>query len=1160
MEGSIATKSSPGDEGFRSLPIESQYLCRADRILRELVAPVLERSIAYDRITSYFDVSSLSAVAFGIETLWKRGGKMRLVIGIHDVPPELLQAYLGTENWPDEVFRALRERLLAEASTVRDEFRRNRLATLAWMLKDGLLTVKVAILLDAKGQPARSGVFHPKHLLFTSAKDGDRIAAVGSPNETVPGQSSNVEDLLVLRSWLAGQEGLVTGQFTQFDNVWNGMSVDFTVRSIDSEFANLLLDSIHMPREPLGRIPIPQVLSMAGRVLSAGLSSPAFAMVSMGSVGLYPHQELAFLDALGRWPVRALLADEVGLGKTLEAGAVMSYLHLFGNVERIVMLVPASLLVQWQEELWSRFGLCAWRYESVEHVFVDPEERSWRLPADESPVGPKAPNIVLISSQLARGSKNSPPMFRPEDPAPDLLVLDEAHHARVSQDVSGGKRPTLLWKLMNDVVGRIPHIVLVTATPMQLHWTEYKSTLELLGLPSEWASDESFDNSLQILAGPEDKPQMDEVQWVARAVRSSIKGFHVQGSILSQDENSRAQSLVSPAKGEELSSLIDARNAWPETYAILTKLHPAHLLTIRRTRRALERLGYVFPKRELKAPPIAASEDVVRFYRAVHEYLARTYGATERTANPESYRGQGFAKIIYHQRLVSSLHAASVSLHRRRSWMTVIIDACEKPRPPPLPPGIAASDEDDEEDEPGILARIARMSNADRDRVKAMAAMERADIEHLENLLAHVHGGDLAGDPKLAEMIRIIQRHISTDRILVFSRYTDTVSACIETFRRSFPLGATPGIGTYTGEEHWLDRGRGEFPASKQEIKQALDDGIVAIVFCSDAASEGLNLQAARVLINVDVPWNPARLEQRIGRVDRLGQQADQVVIYNLWYPDSVEAKMYGRLMERHDLYELAVGEAPDVVADEIQAQVGGTLGIAEDLTRPDPLEVLQGLREDIQRRALIQIWNRRLNDRPLTAQFREDMLKLLLDVALAKNLPHETLANGNFAFRIRDEPVEVSSHLGDDHCLSLRHPIIQPLLGSGDQVPPGATAQVGQLGILRNGNHPLLFVVELAGTTWALPPPMLPAILRAVLLGTTMPITGSIQLTRDLDGGLDSKQIPGIVRKLAGWLPDVDALETIGPGKPAPPSMGHFDAVARWNVEPLGQVGILTP
>src|SRR5690606_34240352 len=102
------------------------------------------------------------------------------------------------------------------------------------------------------------------------------------------------------------------------------------------------------------------------------------------------------------------------------------------------------------------------------------------------------------------------------------------------------------------------------------------------------------------------------------------------------------------------------------------------------------------------------------------------------------------------------------------------------------------------------------------------------------------------------------------------------------------------------------------------------ESGEVDIVFCSDAASEGLNLQAASVVINVDVPWNPARLEQRIGRAARLGQTAEIVDVLNLWYPQSVEAKIYERVLQRRDVMELALGAFPELVGTAIRNAVMG--------------------------------------------------------------------------------------------------------------------------------------------------------------------------------------------------------------------------------------------
>ena len=147
------------------------------------------------------------------------------------------------------------------------------------------------------------------------------------------------------------------------------------------------------------------------------------------------------------------------------------------------------------------------------------------------------------------------------------------------------------------------------------------------------------------------------------------------------------------------------------------------------------------------------------------------------------------------------------------------------------------------------------------------------------------------------------------------------------------------GHGVYTGKEAWVDLGSGPTPVSKEGVRAALAAGQIRVLFCSDAASEGLNLHAARVIVNVDVPWNPARLEQRIGRIARLGQRAPEVEIINLWYPDSVEARMYGRLLARHEDYQLAVGAAPELVADAIRSEVSGMLGISENASSTAELQ-----------------------------------------------------------------------------------------------------------------------------------------------------------------------------------------------------------------------------
>ena len=190
--------------------------------------------------------------------------------------------------------------------------------------------------------------------------------------------------------------------------------------------------------------------------------------------------------------------------------------------------------------------------------------------------------------------------------------------------------------------------------------------------------------------------------------------------------------------------------------------------------------------------------------------------------------------------------------------------------------------------------------------------------------------------------------------------------------------------GVYTGQTAAMDLGVGPQRSTRGEIRRALEQGAIRIVFCSDAASEGVNLQSARTLINVDVPWNPARLEQRIGRIARLGQKASSVDVYNLWYPDSIEAKMYKRLIERKDLYELAVGEFPEVISAAIRADVSSRFG--GQTTASDPLAQLQRLRNDMQVNALRKLWARDSTGDTLAHKFRAGLAALAVASVLGEH------------------------------------------------------------------------------------------------------------------------------------------------------------------------------
>lgn len=191
------------------------------------------------------------------------------------------------------------------------------------------------------------------------------------------------------------------------------------------------------------------------------------------------------------------------------------------------------------------------------------------------------------------------------------------------------------------------------------------------------------------------------------------------------------------------------------------------------------------------------------------------------------------------------------------------------------------------------------------------------------------------------------------DKVLVFSRYTDTIDALLDEFK-ILGLNKHYKYGVYTGANSCIVSGEIEMPCDKNDIKRGLFSGEIRIVFCSDAASEGLNLQAARILINVDVPWTPARLEQRVGRIARLGQIADEVVIYNVWYPNSIEARMYHRIQKRLENSNLAIGEFPDVIAKKIRSAIMN----GEDNENLGLNELLE-IRNSKQIAALEELWSK---------------------------------------------------------------------------------------------------------------------------------------------------------------------------------------------------------
>ena len=894
--------------GLRDIDIKVSYAGKGCDILKSFLLPSIEACVRYDRVTSFYTVESLLAISQGIDSLYRKHGKMRLIIGIHSFPGEFIDA-VKRRKYLENQISEIRKKLKLGVESIKDSLEKQRLATVAWMIEDNLLEIKTA---DVIGE----GIFHPKTLILAD-ENRDKIVAIGSPNETSFGLGGNFEQVMVAKSW--EQPDAITVQENFFDSLWNNKLDDTITLDVTEETAETI-------RQGLGGC-YDRLLSETKQKVdliktSASMLSNFF--VSGDIPALFVHQERAVIDALSRWPVRVLFSDEVGLGKTFEVAATMSFMVKYCGVKRVLILTPKSVIKQWQDELKEHFNLNVWLFDSSSKSYIDAYGKT-KYMGYSNPIGKSAPSIALMSVQYARGSGGNGCIFLKDGAClPELLILDEAHSARVSKDISGRSKKTKVYTMLESISTKVPHIIFATATPMQKDPCEYHSLLKLLGLPQAWQKSQVYTKSLDLIGCSED-PLLTDLNTAAKMLDSALEGMKPSIERLNDNQKQVLTSLIELKNCDRTILTNYVRDNWTIIRQLLVLLHPAHLLTVRNTRNSLTKIGYKFPERKLTPISIPDSMEIELFYSNVNDYLSNRCFSIEEILFPDRKISIGFVRVSYQQRVASSLYSCKKSLERRLEKIKNLevnlkkhqVQNCTSQYNPIVLDDLDLDDLLDEDTDDTF--------NVDFSKINTSALKHAIDIEatNLTQLLKRVSMLlDTRKDLKIKESILLAKKRLEEkDKVLVFSRYTDTIDALLEEFKL-LGLNKQYKYGIYTGAKSCIVSDEKEIPCDKNELKHGLFSGEIRIVFCSDAASEGLNLQAARVLINVDVPWTPARLEQRIGRIARLGQIADQVDIYNVWYPNSIEARMYNRIQKRHESSSIAIGEFPDVVAKKIRAAV----------------------------------------------------------------------------------------------------------------------------------------------------------------------------------------------------------------------------------------------
>ena len=888
-------------------------------LVRLFYVPALEDARRYDRLTGYFNAGALALAARGIEGLIQNKGRMRLIVGCTLESPEI-EAIERGEKLRDLV----QQHLTSLPLDPPDPASSQALELLAWMIARDYLEVKVAVPCNKRRQPVcNEALFHEKAGIIKDGA-GDRIAWNGSLNETVAGWQRNWESINVYRSWEEPER--VEGEEANFAHLWAGQSQQVIVLNVPEAVRQDLLRFMPTTDLPTRLMELPERMSDADRrnrvwaLIERAPSLPrggARVGEATAAVTPWPHQVQVFERLYSQWPPKLLIADEVGLGKTIEAGLLLRQAWLAGRAKRILILAPKAVLKQWQIELREKFNLNWPVYDSAAGKLLwypSPAMRGRHECLVNRQDWHREP-VVIASSQLMRRDDRLGQLLEDAEPW-DLVVLDEAHHARrQSPGNPPYDQPNKLLRLMRGLKERTEGLVLLTATPMQVHPIEVWDLLDLLGLPPEWTAEaflRFFDDIGQSNLAPED------MERVAQLFQATERCF----GEATKDAAQRLTGLSSLMANKVLHALRDP-SSYPRRQLdtkerqaarnLLCRYTPIQHLVSRHTRDLLRR----YFKAGMLSTPIAGRQVEDRFvdltaaeralYEELEEYIASTYNQ----ASARDRSAVGFVMTIYRRRLASSFRALHYTLSGHLAAMTAVDQS-----------QLTGSEEDAPDDE-------AVDEVLDADEVAAMerevlVAEETDAIEHLLDLI-----GRLPPDSKLESLKDVLDelRAAGFKQAMVFTQYTDTM----DFLREALAADTNLRLMCYSGRGGEIRSVDGSWNGvSRDDARRRFRSGEADVLLCTDAAAEGLNFQFCGALINYDMPWNPMRVEQRIGRIDRLGQEHPTIRIVNLHYEGTVETDVYRVLRDRISLFESVVGrlqpilaQLPRTIADAVLSRRG---------------------------------------------------------------------------------------------------------------------------------------------------------------------------------------------------------------------------------------------
>lgn len=555
-----------------------------------------------------------------------------------------------------------------------------------------------------------------------------------------------------------------------------------------------------------------------------------------------------------------LIADEVGLGKTIEAGLIWTELRARQDARRLLVICPAMLREKWKRELSDRFG--------VQAEIVDAQDLLTKLEAARQ--RPQDAFALIASLQGTRPPKGWNDKDEPsqsataklarfledaelDEPLVDLVVIDEAHYLR-NQETQTHRFGTLLRPVTQSMV-------MLSATPIQLRNRDLFNLLHLLdedAFPFEY----SFDQSLRANA-----PIVLLRDRVLNSTVTQAEFIEALDEALGErffDDNEQLEFLRTNLPSDEALASPRGRS---EIADQLDRINPLTKVVTRTLKRDVQENRVERLPKVIKA---TMSGVEANFYTQVTERV--------REFCEELEIGEGFMLTIPQRQMASCMAAAC------QGW----IDKVGKGTNDEMAETVYEiyGDEDPPAERPslGVLLR-------------ELVAIARS-VGNYQALFDN--------DTKYQSLVKNLSNYwlkYPGKKVVLFSFYRNTLYYLAKRLK----CDGFDSVVVHGGMDKQEALDRFERPAGPN------------ILLSSEVAAEGVDLQFSSLVINYDLPWNPAKIEQRIGRIDRIGQEESQILIWNLVYEDTVDDRVYERLLERLTTFRQALGSMEAVLGDEIR-------------------------------------------------------------------------------------------------------------------------------------------------------------------------------------------------------------------------------------------------